>query len=114
MWQAFGTFAKSPIGPLFIRNKLAVNADGSFTIENMLPGDYQIFFSAPEASRNIAYRRIQVEPVIQPVFGRAAAGAESYSRRVDRAIRQIRFVFNRTAMRPFANEVDGTARGALA
>ncbi|MBC7853184.1 MAG: hypothetical protein IAF94_07090, partial [Pirellulaceae bacterium] len=63
-WKVFGEFQSSPIGPLYFRDKQAVNADGTFTIENMLPGTYQIFFSAPGAGQHLAYTRITVEPEV--------------------------------------------------
>jgi beta-lactamase regulating signal transducer with metallopeptidase domain len=63
-WKAFGEFQKSAMGPLFFRDKQPVNADGTFTIENMLPGTYQIFFSAPGAEGRLAYSQITVEPEV--------------------------------------------------
>jgi hypothetical protein len=63
-WKAFGEFKNSAIGPLYFRDKQPVNADGTFTIENMLPGTYQIFFSAPGAGQHLAYTRITVESEI--------------------------------------------------
>jgi hypothetical protein len=63
-WKAFGEFQKSAMGPLFFRDKQPVNADGTFTIENMLPGHYQIFFSAPGAGQHLAYTKITVEPEV--------------------------------------------------
>lgn len=63
-WNAFGEFQKSAIGPLYFRDKQPVNADGTFTIENMLPGTYQIFFSSPYAGQHLAYTRFTVEPEI--------------------------------------------------
>ena len=46
-WKAFGQLKASPIGPLLFRDKQPVNKDGTFTIEKMLPGRYQLFLSAP-------------------------------------------------------------------
>jgi beta-lactamase regulating signal transducer with metallopeptidase domain len=63
-WTAFAEFRKSDFGGLFFRDKQPVNADGTFTIENMLPGAYQFFVSAPGASNYIASRKIQIEPEI--------------------------------------------------
>jgi hypothetical protein len=67
-WKAFGEFKKSAMGPLFFRDKQPVNADGTFTIENMLPGTYQIFFSAPGAGQHLASTRFTVEAEL---FGKA-------------------------------------------
>ena len=47
MWKAWSEFQKSPSGPLFFRNGLKVQADGTFEIPGALPGDYQIFFISP-------------------------------------------------------------------
>jgi hypothetical protein len=47
MWQAFGMFRHSPIGPIFFRDGLKPNADGSFAIAHVLPGSYQLFVTAP-------------------------------------------------------------------
>ncbi|HEX5105694.1 MAG TPA: hypothetical protein VFV87_17865, partial [Pirellulaceae bacterium] len=59
-WKAFGEYQKSEIGPLFFRNKQPVNADGTFTIENMLPGSYQFFVDGT----HVAYRQFTVEPEV--------------------------------------------------
>jgi beta-lactamase regulating signal transducer with metallopeptidase domain len=59
-WKAFGEFQKSAIGPLYFRDKQPVNADGTFTIENMLPGTYQFFVDGT----HVGYRRFTVEPEI--------------------------------------------------
>jgi hypothetical protein len=45
MWKGWGALQKSPAGPLFFRNGLKVNPDGTFEIPAVLPGDYQIFFT---------------------------------------------------------------------
>ena len=63
-WKAFGEFQKSAMGPLFFRDKQPVNADGTFTIENMLPGHYQIFFAAPGERAHLASSKITVEPEV--------------------------------------------------
>ena len=46
-WKAFSELKASPIGPLLFRDKQPINKDGTFTIEKMLPGRYQLFLSAP-------------------------------------------------------------------
>jgi hypothetical protein len=62
MWRAFGLFRASPIGPIYFRDKQKVNADGTFTIDAMLPGRYQWFVSAPGAREYVASRVVTVEP----------------------------------------------------
>jgi len=61
-WKAFGVFRKSAIGPLFFRDKLKLNVDGSFEIPDMLPGDYQLFLSVPGAKNYAAYRQFKIDP----------------------------------------------------
>jgi beta-lactamase regulating signal transducer with metallopeptidase domain len=47
-WQAFTQLRQSTVtGPIFFRNKQPVGQDGSFSIERMLPGTYQLFVSLP-------------------------------------------------------------------
>ena len=46
-WSAFAKLKASPIGPMLFRDKQPIQADGSFTIERMLPGQYQLFLTAP-------------------------------------------------------------------
>jgi hypothetical protein len=46
-WQAHSMFRQSSFGQLFFREGLKPNADGTFEIPHMLPGDYQLFVSAP-------------------------------------------------------------------
>jgi hypothetical protein len=62
MWKAFGDLAKSPIGPLLFRDKQPVNSDGSFEVADMLPGDYQLFVSAPDVPNFAASTRLTIEP----------------------------------------------------
>ena len=45
MWSAWRHWETSPVGPIFFRKDLKVNADGSFEIPDVLPGSYQIFFA---------------------------------------------------------------------
>jgi hypothetical protein len=61
MWQAFGELKKSAAGPLLFRDKLPVNKDGTFTIENMLPGNYQLFVSMPGQRNYAASLQIKVD-----------------------------------------------------
>jgi beta-lactamase regulating signal transducer with metallopeptidase domain len=61
-WEAFGQLKTSPIGPLLFRDKQQVNKDGSISIENMLPGQYQLFVSAPGFKNYAASARIEVGP----------------------------------------------------
>ena len=63
-WKAFGELQQSPIGPLLFRDKLPVNADGSFEITDMLPGDYQLFVTAPDAENYSAYRQVSIDPEV--------------------------------------------------
>ncbi|MEX0678699.1 MAG: M56 family metallopeptidase [Pirellulales bacterium] len=60
-WHAFGIFRASAIGPLFFRDKLQPNADGTFAIPHMLPGRYQMFVSAPGVENFAAHSKIQVD-----------------------------------------------------
>src|SRR4029079_13123001 len=48
----------------------------------------------------VARRAVDVDAVIQPLYGRAAARPESGAHRIERTIRNIRVVFNRPAMWP--------------
>jgi hypothetical protein len=64
MWKAFGDLAKSPIGPLLFRDKQVVNADGSFEVADMLPGDYQLFVSVPDVQNFAASTRLTIKPEI--------------------------------------------------
>ena len=61
-WKAFGELQQSPIGPLLFRNKLPVNADGTFEIPDMLPGDYQLFVSVPDVEKYVGYKQFTIEP----------------------------------------------------
>src|SRR5262249_31950339 len=60
-WKAFGQLQKSDIGPLLFRDKLPVESDGSFVIEKMLPGRYQLFVSAPGFTNYAASALVTVE-----------------------------------------------------
>jgi hypothetical protein len=62
IWKAWGELQQSPIGPLLFRNKLPVNADGTFEIPDMLPGDYQLFVSVPGVENHAAYKQVSIEP----------------------------------------------------
>jgi hypothetical protein len=64
MWKAFGELQKSPIGPLIFRDKVPVNADGTFELADILPGSYQLFVSAPGVSNYAAYMDVSVKPEV--------------------------------------------------
>ena len=61
-WKAFGAFRESDLGPLFFRDGLKPNADGTFKIPHLLPGRYQFFVSAPGVENYAASTVIVVEP----------------------------------------------------
>lgn len=60
MWKAWQALREGPDGPTFFRNGLKVAADGTFKIERMLPGSYQIFFTGPEGKDHIGSTQIRV------------------------------------------------------
>jgi hypothetical protein len=62
MWKAWSAFQKSPAGPLFFREGLLVNPDGTFEIGGVLPGDYQILFSRAGERESVAAGRFVVPP----------------------------------------------------
>lgn len=64
MWAAFGQLKASPLGPLLFRDKQPINKDGTFTIERMLPGRYQLFLSAPGFKNFAATSLVQVDPEV--------------------------------------------------
>ncbi len=69
MWQAWRDFQNSPKGPVFFRDGLKVNVDGSFAIPGMLPGRYQIFFSKDGEKSHVASSQFTVEvekPNVKP------------------------------------------------
>jgi hypothetical protein len=61
-WKAFSQLRESPLGPLLFRSKQPINQDGTFSIEKMLPGDYQLFVSAPGFKNYAVYSRVKVGP----------------------------------------------------
>jgi hypothetical protein len=61
-WKAFGELQKSPAGPLLFRDKQPVNPDGTFELADMLPGDYQLFVSAPDVENYAGYKQVSIEP----------------------------------------------------
>ena len=63
-WKAFGELKASPLGPLLFRDKQPINKDGTFTIEKMLPGRYQLFLSAPGFPGYAAGATVQVDPEV--------------------------------------------------
>ncbi len=54
MWKAWSAWGQSPQGAQFFRSGLKVAADGTFEIPGVLPGAYQIFFSAPGGKERVA------------------------------------------------------------
>lgn len=64
IWKAFGQLRESSIGPLLFREQQPIRKDGTFTIEKMLPGRYQLFVSAPGFENYVARTLIQVEPEV--------------------------------------------------
>ena len=50
-WQGW---KNSSIGPVFFRDGLKVNTDGTFEMPGVLPGNYQIFFTRAGAKGNLA------------------------------------------------------------
>lgn len=63
-WKAFGQLKASSIGPLLFRDKQPINKDGTFTIEPMLPGLYQLFVSVAGINGYAASTRVQVDPEV--------------------------------------------------
>jgi hypothetical protein len=62
MWKGWSALQQSPAGSLFFRNGLRVNADGTFEILGVLPGDYQIFFTRAGEKAHIAGGKFVVAP----------------------------------------------------
>jgi len=60
-WKAFSALQSGPLGPLLFRDKIKPAADGKFTIDNVLPGHYQIFVSAPGVENYAGYKQVRVE-----------------------------------------------------
>ena len=54
-WTAWHQFQNSAIGPIFFRKDEKPNADGTFAIAHVLPGDYQLFVDG-----NAGYRQFTV------------------------------------------------------
>jgi hypothetical protein len=54
MWAAFGEFRGSAIGPIFFRDGLKPEPDGSFTFPKVLPGKYQLFVDDDGGNRRSA------------------------------------------------------------
>ena len=64
LWEAFGKLQHGPAGPLLFRDKHAVNADGTFELADMLPGDYQLFVSAPDVQNDVGYMNVSIKPEV--------------------------------------------------
>jgi hypothetical protein len=62
MWQAFGVFRESAIGPLFFRDQLKPDPTGAFEFPHVLPGRYQLFVSAPGAKEYIGSHMLNIPP----------------------------------------------------
>ncbi len=63
-WKAFSELRASLAGPFLFRDKQPVSKDGTFTIENMLPGNYQLFVSAPGFTNYAASVQFKVDPEV--------------------------------------------------
>ena len=63
-WKAFSELRKSPQGPLLFRDQQPVGKDGGFAIENMLPGRYQLFVSAPGFKNYAAGIKVTIDPEV--------------------------------------------------
>jgi biopolymer transport protein ExbD len=61
MWKAWNEFKTGPSGSLFFRDGLNVNADGTFEVPNVLPGDYQIFFKRAGENGYLASGKFSVD-----------------------------------------------------
>jgi hypothetical protein len=61
MWDAYGVFRRSAIGPLFFRGPLRPNADGTFEIPHVLPGSYDLRVQVPGIDSYAAFKRVSVE-----------------------------------------------------
>jgi hypothetical protein len=62
MWKAWGEFQKSPEGALYFRSGLKVNADGTFEVGGVMPGDYQIFFKREGEDKYLASGKFTMKP----------------------------------------------------
>ena len=60
MWKAWNEFKQSPKGPVFFRDGLKVDANGTFEIPGVLPGSYQIFFSKAGEKSHVATGQFRV------------------------------------------------------
>lgn len=61
-WTAFSRLKASSIGPRLFRDRQPVKPDGTFTIDKVLPGRYQLFLSAPGFRSYVASTRFDVAP----------------------------------------------------
>lgn len=50
VWAGFTALRESALGPLFFRDKIEVNKDGTFQFENVIPENYQIFVRSEDKS----------------------------------------------------------------
>ncbi len=62
VWKAWGEFQKSPEGALYFRSGMKVNADGTFEIGGVMPGDYQIFFKREGEDKYLANGKFSMKP----------------------------------------------------
>ncbi len=60
-WKAYGEFQRSSIGPIFFRDGLKPEPDGSFAFPKVLPGTYQLFVDDDAGQRQSA-GAVTVEP----------------------------------------------------
>jgi protocatechuate 3,4-dioxygenase beta subunit len=87
LWAGFQAVAKSDLGPVFHRNDLPVNKDGTFRIDRVLPENYQLFVRTKDNSvYHVQQLQVTAPPAGQPdqaqdvgtiqLKKRAAAAAE--------------------------------------
>jgi len=65
-WPAYGKFLSSPAGKKYAHEEVPISDDGSFRIDRVLPENYQLFVTAPDANgkpANIGYASFHVVPV---------------------------------------------------
>ncbi|HZN35680.1 MAG TPA: hypothetical protein VFB80_17745, partial [Pirellulaceae bacterium] len=63
-WKAFSELKAGPLGLLLFRDKIKPAADGTISIDNVLPGQYQLFVSAPGVQNYAGYLQFRVEPEV--------------------------------------------------
>ena len=61
VWHAYVRWERSLVGPLYFRSELKPNADGTFEISHVLPGDYRLFVTATGAKHYAGGTEFSVE-----------------------------------------------------